>query len=35
MPGGPKTGEIVQGFIAGTTQAAPDYQLGDEVVVEI
>lgn len=33
--GGPKAGDIVEGFVQGTTEAAPDYRVGDDVVVEI
>jgi uncharacterized membrane protein len=34
VPGGPATGDIVNGFVQGTTEAAPDYHVGDEVIVE-
>jgi uncharacterized membrane protein len=34
VPGGPATGDIVEGFVQGTTVAAPDYRVGDEVIVE-
>ena len=33
--GGPKAGDIVEGFVQGTTEAAPDYRIGDDVIVEI
>ncbi len=33
--GGPKAGDIVEGFVQGTTEAAPDYRMGDDVIVEI
>jgi uncharacterized membrane protein len=33
--GGPKTGDIVEGFVQGTTEAAPDYRVGDDVIVEV
>jgi uncharacterized membrane protein len=35
VPGGPAAGDIVNGFVQGVTQAAPDYGVGDEVLVEI
>jgi uncharacterized membrane protein len=35
VPGGPATGDIVEGFVQGLTEAAPDYAVGDEVVVQI
>ena len=35
LPGGPATGDIVDGFVQGTTESAPDYRVGDEVIVEI
>jgi uncharacterized membrane protein len=35
VAGGPKAGDIVEGFVQGTTQAAPDYRVGDDVLVEI
>jgi uncharacterized membrane protein len=35
VPGGPAPGDIVEGFVQGATQAAPDYGVGDEVVVEV
>jgi uncharacterized membrane protein len=34
VPDGPATGDIVEGFVQGTTEAAPDYRVGDEVIVE-
>lgn len=33
--GGPAAGDIVSGLVQGTTEAAPDYRIGDEVIVEI
>jgi uncharacterized membrane protein len=33
--GGPKAGDIVEGLVQGTTDAAPDYRIGDDVIVEI
>ena len=35
VQGGPAAGDIVEGFVQGTTQAAPDYRVGDEVIVEV
>ncbi len=35
VPGGPKAGDTVEGFVQGTTDAAPDYRVGDEVIVEV
>ena len=35
VPGGPKAGDTVQGFVQGTTDAAPDYRVGDDVIVEV
>jgi uncharacterized membrane protein len=35
VPGGPRAGDIVEGFVQGSTQAAPDYRVGDEVIVEV
>ncbi len=35
LPGGPATGDILDGFVQGTTESAPDYRVGDEVIVEI
>ena len=35
VPGGPKAGDIVKGFVQGTTEAAPDYRVGDDVIVEV
>ena len=35
VPGGPKAGDIVDGFVQGTTDAAPDYRVGDDVIVEV
>jgi uncharacterized membrane protein len=35
VPGGPATGDVVEGFVQGTTEAAPDYGVGDDVLVEI
>ena len=33
--GGPAAGDVVEGFVQGTTQSAPDYRVGDDVIVEI
>ena len=35
IAGGPQRGDIVEGFVQGTTEAAPDYHVGDEVIVEV
>ena len=35
VPGGPKAGDTVEGFVQGTTDAAPDYRVGDDVIVEV
>lgn len=35
VPGGPAAGDTVEGFVQGSTQAAPDYRVGDEVIVEV
>ena len=35
VPGGPVAGDIVEGFVQGTTEAAPDHRVGDEVIVEM
>ena len=35
VPGGPAVGDVVNGFVQSTTEAAPDYRVGDDVVVEI
>lgn len=35
VPGGPAAGDVVEGFVQGTTEAAPDYHVGDEVIVEV
>jgi uncharacterized membrane protein len=35
VPGGPKAGDTVEGFVQGTTDAAPDYRIGDDVIVEV
>ena len=33
--GGPKAGDLVEGVVQGSTNAAPDYRIGDDVIVEI
>jgi uncharacterized membrane protein len=35
VPGGPAAGDFVEGFVQGSTQAAPDYRVGDDVIVEV
>ena len=35
VPGGPAAGDVIDGVVQGSTQAAPDYRVGDEVIVEI
>lgn len=35
VAGGPATGDIVEGFVQGLTDTAPDYRVGDEVVVQV
>ena len=35
VEGGPSRGEVIDGFVAGITEAPPDYGVGDEVVVNV
>jgi uncharacterized membrane protein len=35
VPDGPATGDTVEGFVQSATEAAPDYAVGDEVIVQI
>jgi uncharacterized membrane protein len=35
VPWGPAAGDFVEGFVQGSTQAAPDYRVGDDVIVEV
>ena len=35
VEGGPSRGDVIDGFVAGITEAPPDYGVGDEVVVNV